>query len=347
MAKLTAYQADEKGRPTEVVKSETGNGTRIYLLPVETFPGHKNNIYLILRGQYRFLFDTGSGLKKSHKELASRIEEVRQRFGEKITLEEIDNVIISHAHIDHFGGAHAFKDRNAKIYIHELDARVLSNFEERITVASKDIAVFLKRAGVPLERRKELTYMYTASKEFFSSLQPDVRLRQGDILPGDMTVFHTPGHCPGLICLKIDDILMTSDHLCARITPNQMPQSITPFTGLENYLRALDKIDAISGIDLALGGHEAPIQDMYRRIQETRDHHYQRLERCLELATTAHNLQEFADALFGDQMGYGRMLAYTEAGAHIEYLHQMGELVLDNLDEITNQEDPVLYYRKR
>jgi hypothetical protein len=40
-------------------------GARIYLLPVETFPRHMNNVYLILEPGRSTLFDVGSGLGSS------------------------------------------------------------------------------------------------------------------------------------------------------------------------------------------------------------------------------------------------------------------------------------------
>lgn len=328
-----------------MVRFETGSGVPIFLLPVETFPGHLNNIFLILQDGAETLFDVGSGLPQSKTQLSQRFEELQDRFGVTIKLRDLSCAVVSHAHIDHFGGVHDVQRQGVPIWIHELDARVLSNFEERITIASKDINVFLRRAGVHAERRGELTGMYTSSKQFFKSVQVDRRLRNGDRLPGDMEVIHAPGHCPGLICLKIDDVLLTSDQVLSRVTPNQMPQSITPFTGLENYLRSLDKVAQVPGVELALGAHEAPIQNLRTRVAETALHHQQRLEKCLDLAGEGpRTIQQFADALFGDQKGYGRMLAYTEAGAHIEYLHQMGRLHIANLDEVMTEEHPVIQY---
>ncbi|MBU0479430.1 hypothetical protein KKC91_12860 [bacterium] len=48
-------------------------------------------------------------------------------------------------------------------------------------------------------------------------------------------------------------------------------------------------------------------------------------------------VKELADAHFGQQKGYGRILAYTEAGAHVEYLHALGELAIANIDEAAHE----------
>ena len=47
VASISEYQSDEKGRPRSAAEIVTGGGTRIYLLPVETFARHLNNLYLI------------------------------------------------------------------------------------------------------------------------------------------------------------------------------------------------------------------------------------------------------------------------------------------------------------
>ena len=35
-----------------------------------------------------------------------------------------------------------------------------------------------------------------------------------------------------------------------------------------------------------------------------------------------------------------------EAGAHVEYLYNRGELVADNVDDLRNNDDPVIRYRR-
>ena len=46
-ATISDHAADSRGQPTEVVEIVTAGGVRIFLLPVETFPGHVNNLYWI------------------------------------------------------------------------------------------------------------------------------------------------------------------------------------------------------------------------------------------------------------------------------------------------------------
>src|SRR5206468_5307793 len=198
-----------------------------------------------------------------------------------------------------FGFVGWFQDHTrAAIYIHELDARVLQNFEERIVLASKDVRVFLERAGLGRESREELEGMYRESKSFFKSVRLDRKLRDGDRIVNGYAVHHVPAHCPGQICVQVDEVLFTADHVLARITPHQSPAAITPFCGLELYLQSLGKVRRLPGITLALPGHEAEIRDLGARIDAITAHHTERLERVLEICRDPRTLVEVSRALF-------------------------------------------------
>ena len=51
--------------------------------------------------------------------------------------------------------------------------------------------------------------------------------------------------------------------------------------------------------------------------------------------------------LFGPRAGYTRLLALEEAGAHVEYLFQRGELRIANLEDVTRENNPVIRYEAR
>jgi len=331
-----------------VTRFETRGGARVYQMPVETFPGHVNNIYLILDGEIVTLFDVGSGLPDSNAGLERRMAEVRERFGETATLASVQHVVISHAHIDHFGWVGRFtQESDAAVYVHELDARVLVNFEERIVLASKDLRVFMERAGVKPELRAEIEEAYRWSKNYFKSVEIDHLVRDRERIINGYRVHHTPGHCPGQICLEVDDLLFTADHVLSRITPHQSPAAITPFCGLELYLQSLDKVRGLEGIRVSLPGHEAPIEDLDGRIAGIVGHHQRRLSQVLDICREPLALVEVSKRLFGPRVGYTRLLALEEAGAHVEYLFQRGELRIANLEDVTRENNPVIRYEAR
>ena len=302
-----------------VKRFAAGAETRIYQLSVETFPRHVNNVYLVLERGSSLLLDAGSGLPTSRRDLALGFAIVRDVLGEDVRWEDLDLCVVSHAHSDHCGGVNEVKKTSRA----KLDARVIACFEERFVLATKDLEVYWKRAGVPPEQRAAMRELYAYGKRLFHSEPVDRVLQDGDVIGPGYRVHHVPGHCPGLVCLQVHDVLLTSDHVLARITPHQFPQAIAPFAGLEHYFRSLAKVRALDGIRLALGGHEEPILDLRTRIDE------------------------IARALFGEQEGYGVILAIDEAGAHVEYLHALGRLRVDNLDEVASSNEPVMRYVKR
>lgn len=320
-------------------------GARIYAMCVETFPHHVNNVYLLLEEESAVLFDCGSGADTSRRDLALGFAVVRAAFGEDVRYDGIDWCIVSHAHYDHFGGANLVKqETRARLAVHELDARVLSCFDERLVIASKDVDVFWRRAGVGDDGRAEMLCLYAAAKSAFRSQEVDRHLRDGDVIGPGWRVHHVPGHCPGLICLQVHDVLLTSDHVLARITPHQFPQAITSFAGLEHYFHSLSKIRKLTQIDLALGGHEEPIWDLRARIDAIALFHRDRLARVLELCAQPRTTLQVTQGLFGDREGYERILALDEAGAHVEYLHALGKLRIANLDDVARARDPVIQY---
>jgi glyoxylase-like metal-dependent hydrolase (beta-lactamase superfamily II) len=330
-----------------LARFETASGARIYRIPVETFPAHINNLYLILDRGVPTLVDVGSGLPQSVEDLHGGFDAVRTHFGERVRLDGVQHVVITHSHIDHFGHVGWFQAHTgAHIYIHELDARVLQNFEERIVMASKDVRVFLERSGLEPAAREELEEMYRAGKSFFKSVRLDRKLKDGDVIGPGYRVHHVPGHCPGQICLQVEDVLFTADHVLPRITPHQSPAAITPFCGLELYFQSLEKIRRLSGIRLALPGHEEEIGDLAARIDAIVAHHRERLQQVVAICAEPRSLLDVSRALFGERSGYTRLLALEEAGAHVEYLFQRGELGIANLDEVAALPNPVVLYRR-
>jgi len=326
---------------------ESASGVRIYLLPIETLPNHVNNVYLILSPAHSpLLFDAGSGIGRTREDFARAARVLTSVYGEGDVLGGVRDVVVSHGHIDHFGGVGFWRERGARLHVHEHDLRVLTNFTERIVVSTLSVRAFWHHAGVPEEERAEMEQMYVGGKNFFQPVPVEHVLTDGARV-FDYIAHHAPGHCPGQICMQIDNILLTADHVLPRITPHQSPESITPSTGLDHYLESLDKVRRIAGIDLALPGHEEPMDRLYQRITEIVTFHRRRLEkvRLLCAGGQTKTVREIALALFGPRVGYDRILALQEAGAHVEYLARRGILEIENVEALLRERDPVLHYR--
>jgi len=147
------------------------------------------------------------------------------------------------------------------------------------------------------------------------------------------------------VVVQVDNILLTADHVLARITPHQAPESITPDTGLDTYILSLEKVRRIPGIDLALGAHEEPIPRLTQRIVEIESFHRARLQKVHAACVEPLSLAQISARVFGERHGYDRLLALEETGAHVEYLSRRGQLEIANLDALLAEADPVIHYR--
>jgi len=330
-----------------VTRYTTDGGVRIYRIAAQVFPALVANVYLVVAGDYAGLIDTGSGLGQSDHHLRAGLGQIRDEWGERIGWQDLKRIVITHAHVDHYGGLGAVRERtSAPVAAHELDRRVLTHHEERLVLANRAVSAFLWRAGVSESHHTSLMGMYGWSKGLFRSTEVETVLHDGDLLDDLMLVRHVPGHCPGQVCLQIGDVLLCADHVLPHTSPHMAPESITPSTGLDHYLDSLRKIGAVSGIRLALGGHEEPVHDIYQRIARIEASHQRKLERILAACAEPQTINELSKAIYPNVHSYEILLAIEEIGAHVEYLDQRGALAIANLEEVATDERVAPMYRR-
>lgn len=331
-----------------VERFETTSGSRIYRLPLDLFPGLKGFAHLIVSGEVVALFDVGSGFGDSNDQLEAGMAQVREEYGEQVDWNRLTHVLISHGHIDHFGGLHFVHERTgARIGIHELDRRILIQYEGRVAYVAHRLHEFLIECGVPAAKREELMALYLLNKQLFRSIPVDFSFEAAGMHVNGIELIHVPGHCPGQVMAIVDDIMLSGDHILEHTTPHQAPEQLTLSTGLEHYIASLKASRPLAKrVQLTLGGHERPIRDLADRIDQILSGHRERMESILGLAREPMTIFSVSQALFPEADGYHDLLALEEAAAHVEYLHARGLLCLENVDDIERETDVVLKFRR-
>lgn len=333
---------------------ETSGGARIFQIPLQEFPILWGYVYLVLldddsRGEFRVLIDTDSGYGDADHQLEAGFQAVSAELGRSIGLGDLTHVLITHGHIDHFGGLKYIRPRTtAQVGVHELDLRNLTRYEERLAVVARRLAEFLVEAGLDPNRQAFLIDLYKVTKSLYSSVKVDFTYESIGMRLGPFEFLHVPGHCAGHVVIRLHDVLFSGDHVLLNTSPHQSPERLTMHTGLAHYLESLDKLSSWAReIRLTLAGHESPILDLPARVEAIRQLHRQRLQKVLDLLAEPHTIAQVSHALFGEVNGYHVLLALEEAGAHVEYLYQLGQLGIANLEELENSTVPVAIYYQR
>ena len=107
---------------------ETSGGAHIFRIPMRAFPDLWAYAYLVLVDDFIVLIDSGSGFGDSNAHLEAGFDQASRLAGQIIRLEHLTHILITHGHIDHFGGLVFLRERtHALIGVHELDLGNLAN----------------------------------------------------------------------------------------------------------------------------------------------------------------------------------------------------------------------------
>jgi len=323
---------------------ETTGGARIFRIPMNVFPDFWAYAYLVLVDGHTVLIDAGSGFGDSNAHLEAGFDQASRAAGHTIRLEDLTHILITHGHIDHFGGLVLLRDRTrALIGIHELDLGNLACYEERVAIAENRLKAYLVEAGVPEDKRQGILNMYSLNKLLSHSVNVDFTYESRGMRLGSFEMLHVPGHCAGHVVIRLHNILFSGDHVLGRISPHQSPERLTLYTGLGHYLDSLDLLEKWAvGLSLTLAGHDDPILNLPARLAGIRRAHAARLKITLRFFAEPHTIAEVSKELFGSVNGYNILLAIEEAGAHVEYLYQRGLLHIVNTDDLESDYCPVV-----
>lgn len=325
---------------------ETSSGARIFALPLEAFPSFYAYAYLVQAGETLALIDAGSGSERSHADLEAGFKQASSILGKPVTFADLTHILITHGHIDHFGGISKLRAlTNARIGIHELDYQTVAHHEARLAIIGRRLENFFEQAGVDSEARADLLRLYRFTKGLYHSVKVDFTYEDAGMKIGDFELVHIPGHCPGQVAIKLDDVVFCGDHIIEGVTPHQSPEELTPFLGIRHYLESLSVFARwTNGARLVLGGHGS-IQNLETRVEEIRANLNHRLRQTLEAFRESNTIAAACKQVYGEMGGYNALLVIEKTGAYVEYLSQRGLLEITNVNELETDGTPVIQYR--
>jgi glyoxylase-like metal-dependent hydrolase (beta-lactamase superfamily II) len=266
---------------------------------------------------------------------------------------DIDQIILTHGHIDHYGAARKIMTAaggDISILAHEEDRTLV---EHGLEVPRLQFIRYYRLMGVPLIFQLSLQLV----QWIFSSMAEPCRIStfiaDGDTVSiGDYeaTVIETPGHTRGSISLYIEKegILFPGDHILGHITPNAFVMLETDFVlprrmSQVEFYESLRKIEEISP-RIVYPAHGEPIEDVGKTIAMFREQFLLRQDSILSmLATGEFTVYEIGRKLFPDIRGKRLpleiFLMVSEVYTHLQVLEK------DNI--VTSRlENGAIYYGK-
>src|SRR5208337_481849 len=158
------------------------------------------NVYLLDCHGAWTLIDTGMNLPESIAALEAAMAEVG------IKIEDLDAIIATHHHIDHFGASGEIRRRShATTHIHRLEAERAGRMIEFGKMSPHDrpeSRAFFARHGFPIEQFNPtgMRPAWMGTSMYTPVTQPDKYIDDHDVIKiGDreLEVIWTPGHSPG------------------------------------------------------------------------------------------------------------------------------------------------------
>ena len=318
----------------------TSGGGKIHRIPLEAFPGLWAYVYVIQKGDHCVLIDTGSGTDASHENLLSGFRQVQ------IPPSALTHILLTHAHIDHYGGLSKLRGlTNAQIGVHELDVQTVAYHEARLALIGRRLASFLAETGLAEETREHILSIYRFSKAIYQSTRVDLTYEAVDMQLGPFEFIHLPGHCPGHVAIRLDDVVFCGDMVVEGVTPHLSPESIHSYSGLDHYLESLTRLQHwAKDARLILNGHDDAITDLSPQIQSTKLNILRRMGKAIDALAEPRTIEEVCQSVYGETSGYNQLLVIEKTGAYVEYLYEHGLIEITNPDEL-EQGKPARYRR--
>jgi len=248
-------------------------------------------------------------------------------------LERVARLVVTHAHIDHFGIAGEVVRRSGgELWMHEATALDRAKYDDPDEAVDRRTLMLADHGLLGRELTETSEGLYDWLPVMPSVGVPDRQLVGGErLVAGDRTweVVHTPGHSPGHVCLfsAADRVLCSGDHLLQVVSPPVTFERGFERDPMGSYLQSLERVAALAP-ELVLPGHGPPFRDGARRAAAVARGKRRRLDQVRDMVVQRpQTVTEITETLFrGELTGAQRHFAMAEILADLAFHEVRGML---------------------
>lgn len=298
------------------------------------------NVYLI-EGELLTLVDTGPKTVESWESLLTQLS------NNHYSIEDIDQIIITHHHPDHCGLIDwILKKKKIPVLGHPNSNPWISQDKEFSKYCRNYFLSLYKKMGVPSIKLNFYNTYHDELYNYACEAEVTTYITEGADIPGlkDWKVFETPGHSQSHIVLyrESDGVLIAGDHIINHISSNALleppkrGESIRP-KPLIQYRDSLLKCKDLK-ISIVYTGHGDEVTNLTTLINDRIKMQNKRAEKIKALINNKPKTAfEICEKLFPNILENELVLAMSEVIGHIDLLIEREEIVVHN-------ENPLIYY---
>jgi glyoxylase-like metal-dependent hydrolase (beta-lactamase superfamily II) len=247
----------------------------------------------------------------------------------------LQNLTLTHAHIDHIGFA-GYLVKESKCAVRLPLAEWLNGWlmwHEREEGIGEQFVSFMKCNGASDEDAAAI--VGGQRKQQYLGLRPPrefARMRDGDTVTmgrREWQVITSGGHSPehaSFYCEK-DRILIAGDQILSHIAPSVIVPVAQPDANpMKEYLDSLDRFESLPSDTLVLPSHGVPFHGLHTRLAQLREHHQARLDDVASIVAGSTSAFAIAQEVFPRVLYANPRQAFGESLAHLNMLASMGRL---------------------